>query len=95
MLMEMKRAAVHVRCQRNKQADYILEKSLKNGKKTEFNFGDSNGISGNLTIEEVPDGQTAWFALDLPNTPFDEDAHLEMEKPVTLDLEVRVWPCLS
>lgn len=92
MLMEIKRAVVHVQFQRDKQADYILEKSLKHEKKTEFNFGDSNEISGNLTVEEVSDGQTARFTLDLPNTPFGENANLEMEKPVTLDLEITERP---
>ena len=88
MMMETGKAVLKVRRQKRDKVELTGEKHTLEDRKTGYHFRDGNDIEGRLILEDIPGGRTARLILEISNTAVEENACLEMERPVAVDLEI-------
>ena len=88
MMMETGKAVLKVRRQKRDKVELTGEKHTLEDRKTGYHFRDGNDIDGRLILEDIPGGRTARLILEISNTAVEENAGLEMERPVAGDLEI-------
>ena len=86
--METGKAVLKVRRQKRDKVELTGEKHTLEDRKTGYHFRDGNDIDGRLILEDIPGGRTARLILEISNTAVEENACLEMERPVAVDLEI-------
>lgn len=83
--------SVHVICQKGVSLDFAVKEGICRDGRTEYAFVGDN-TQGAFITENIPDGLTGRFLLELSQQAMDENYNLAMERPVTLELRVAERP---